>query len=224
MRCSQRCPTGLGTRPLISGRHSRTGTGARCFRFKGNGDRMDETRDGSNRQVCTPGVLRRSASLRHSQPERGAQVTSDLSDLAESWQMWTGRAGMADATVGVGEDGEGALFRSDDEAYELRHANGWWVLDEIDDRGRRYTDTARFSTIALAHEYLVWRWSSIARTALGAKQLGPYFHSLGMNPNVDAVCPCRSCELRGVAPSGWRGTPTDLQRCDVQSDSRVADE
>ncbi|MCX2934248.1 hypothetical protein ORI20_28670 [Mycobacterium sp. CVI_P3] len=119
-------------------------------------------------------------------------MTTDFSDLAASWQLWAGRAGMTDATVEGGEGGESILFKSDDEAYELRHDDGWWVIDEIDDRGRRYTDTARFSTITLAHKFLVWRWASTTRTALGAKQLGPYFHSLGMNQDVDPVPAART--------------------------------
>lgn len=114
-------------------------------------------------------------------------MTFDFSDLAASWRLWTGRAGIADATVTTREDGESILFKSDDEAYELRRDDGWWVVDEIDDRGKRYADTARFSTIALAHKFLLWRWASTTRTALGAKQLGPRYHSVGMNPTVDAV-------------------------------------
>lgn len=114
-------------------------------------------------------------------------MTSNFSDLAESWRFWTGRAGIADATVTIGADGESLVFTSDDEAYELRRDDGWWVLDEIDDRGKRYVDTARFSTVALAHKFLLWRWASTTRTALGAKQLGPLYHSLGMNPTVNPI-------------------------------------
>lgn len=114
-------------------------------------------------------------------------MTVDFSDLAASWRFWTGRAGIADATATPGNDGQSMLFKSDDEAYDLRHHDDWWVVDEIDDRGKRYSGTAQFSTITLADKFLVWRWASTTRTALGAKQLGPHFHSLGMNPTVNVI-------------------------------------
>lgn len=114
-------------------------------------------------------------------------MTVNFTDLAASFRSWTDRAGMANATVATSEGGQGMLFKSDDEAYELRHDDGWWVVDEIDDRGRRYADTGHFSTIGLAQKYLLWRWASTARTALGAKQLGANYHSLGMNAKVDGL-------------------------------------
>lgn len=135
-------------------------------------------------------------------------MTTDFSDLAASWHLWTGRAGMANVSVKTGEEGESILFRSDDEAYELRRDDGWWVIDEIDDRGRRYDDTARFSSIALVHKFLMWRWASTARTALGAKQLGPYFHSLGMNPIVDAVPAARADFVEMHFADGMAVLPT----------------
>ncbi len=76
------------------------------------------------------------------------------------------------------------LFKSDDQSFHLRRDRNWWTVDEVDDRGQRYNETAKFSTFELAEIYLIWSWASVTRTAIGAKQLGYDLHSQGMKPGV----------------------------------------
>ncbi|OBB36144.1 hypothetical protein A5752_17335 [Mycobacterium sp. 852002-51961_SCH5331710] len=45
----------------------------------------------------------------------------------------------------------------------------------------------------------MWKWASVSRSAVGAKQLGAYLHSLGPAPGVEIVQTDREhvVELRG---------------------------
>ncbi|OBK80578.1 hypothetical protein A5650_04755 [Mycobacterium sp. 1164985.4] len=67
----------------------------------------------------------------------------------------------------------------------MRHDADWWVVDKVDDRGQPQNDIAKFSDFGLAERFLTWRWSSVTRSAIGAKQLGVQLQSLGMASGVD---------------------------------------
>lgn len=81
--------------------------------------------------------------------------------------------------VSVSEAHEDCLirFKSADESVCLGQEGTWWVIDEVDDRGKRYDYTARFSTFELAEKYLIWTWGSVARSVLRAEQLGVRLNS-----------------------------------------------
>ncbi|MGV0715894.1 hypothetical protein ABQE93_10850 [Mycolicibacterium sp. XJ662] len=79
------------------------------------------------------------------------------------------------------------LFTSDDQSFHLRRDTDWWVVDKVDDRNQRHNGLAKFSTLDLAEKYLIWRWSSVTRSAIGAQPLGPQLQSLGTAPNVDTI-------------------------------------
>lgn len=115
-------------------------------------------------------------------------MSVDFSALSASWAEWSNLAGLAHVATSIAHHGSAVDFASSDGSFHLEQDNGWWVLDEVDERGQRYEGTARFSTFDLAQKYLVWRWASIARSALGAPQLGRRLQSLGVNPGV-AVLP-----------------------------------
>ncbi|MFA4083612.1 hypothetical protein [Mycobacteroides salmoniphilum] len=106
---------------------------------------------------------------------------ADFSRLSKDWTEWSNWMRMTKVAV-VGENGQDlAGFVSDDGSFYLRQDNGWWILDETDDRGHRYADTASFSNFELAEKYLVWRWT---RTVTNAPELGPELYARGMNPDV----------------------------------------
>jgi hypothetical protein len=109
---------------------------------------------------------------------------ADFSRLSANWIDWTSIAGMTHVSETTDCTDCQILFKSDDQSFHLRREDDWWAVDEVDDRGRRYNDTARFSTFELAEIYLIWSWASVTRTAIGAKQLGSYLHSQGMEPGV----------------------------------------
>lgn len=91
---------------------------------------------------------------------------------------------MANVSVAAaGDDGE-IGFTSDDQSFYLRNDNGWWVIDVVNDRGRRYNDIAKFSSFNLAEKFLIWRWGSTMRDVLGAKILGPQLYALGHSGDV----------------------------------------
>ncbi len=127
----------------------------------------------------------------------------DFSRLTRNWWEWTSLARMS--RVSVSEDcGDCQIsFKSDDQAFHLREDGAWWTVDEVDDRGKRYAATAKFSTFDLVETYLIWNWASVTRSAIGAKQLGRELHALGMAPNVEILPTEREyfVELRGSAGS-----------------------
>ncbi|MGV9797133.1 hypothetical protein ACWDTP_03610 [Mycobacterium sp. NPDC003449] len=109
---------------------------------------------------------------------------TDFSRLSENWVEWTSLARMTHISIDTEPDDSQIHFKSDDQSFDLRHEGGWWVVDKVDDRGQRHNGLAKFSTFTLAEKYLIWRWSSVTRSAIGANQLGARLHALGMNPNV----------------------------------------
>ncbi|MDG5481312.1 hypothetical protein [Mycolicibacterium gadium] len=111
----------------------------------------------------------------------------DFSYLSENWFKWTSLAGMS--RVAISEECADCqiFFKSDDQSFHLRRNGHWWTVDAVDDRGKRYSATAGFSSFALAEVYLIWRWASVTRSAVGAKQLGREFHALGMSPSVEVL-------------------------------------
>ena len=91
---------------------------------------------------------------------------------------------MANVSVSPVEDGNAIGFTSDDQSFYLRNDDGWWTIDVVNDRGRRYNDTAKFSTFDLAEKFLIWRWGSTMRDVLGAKIFGPALYKSGRSADV----------------------------------------
>jgi hypothetical protein len=113
--------------------------------------------------------------------------TPDYSYLANDWVYWSALALLVDAYSSTECDDCEILFASKDYSVHLRRDEDWWVIDTVDDRGQRSDDTAKFSNYDLAEKYLVWMWSSAARSNIRANRLGPKIYSLGMAPNVEAI-------------------------------------
>ena len=106
--------------------------------------------------------------------------------------------GISGVTVSTDCDDCDIAFLSDDNSVHLHHNDGWWTVDTVSDRGSRYNSIALLSTYELAEKFLVWRWASVARTAMGARQLGAQLHSEGPMPGVEVVTTSRDhfVELR----------------------------
>jgi hypothetical protein len=134
----------------------------------------------------------------------------DFSRLSTNWVEWTSLARMSRVSVSTECQDCEILFRSDDESFHLREDGDWWVVDKVDDRNQRHNDVARFSTFELAEKYLVWRWSSIARSAIGAKPLGVRLHSLGMAPGVEAIATDREGAVELRSPDGSAIVPRSI--------------
>jgi hypothetical protein len=112
---------------------------------------------------------------------------TEFTKLTSSWVEWTGLARMPGVSVS-NECADCAIsFLSDDQSFHLRREDGWWVVDRVDDRGQRHTDTARFSTFDLVEKYLIWRWASTTRNTLGVASLGPQLYSQGYSNDVQLV-------------------------------------
>ena len=60
---------------------------------------------------------------------------------------------MANVSVAAAGDDGGIGFTSDDQSFYLRNDNGWWAIDVVNDRGRRYNDIAKFSSFNLAEKF-----------------------------------------------------------------------
>lgn len=109
---------------------------------------------------------------------------SNFARLSEHWMKWTRLSRMSNVSASEAVEDCLIRFTSGDESFFLRQEGVWWVIDEVDDRGKRYDDTAKFSTFELAEKYLIWTWGSVARSVLRAEQLGVRLSSLGMAPGV----------------------------------------
>lgn len=94
------------------------------------------------------------------------RVEGDFSRLCACWLSSAPRAGLKHAAVSDALAGHGIRFTSYDYSLHLRHTDGWWVIDTVDDRGQLRRDVARFSTYDLVEKYLIWEWSSLARDGL----------------------------------------------------------
>jgi len=69
----------------------------------------------------------------------------DFSRLAANWFQWTNMAGMTHVSVSTDCDDYQILFTSADESFHLRQDGDWWAIGEVDDRGKQYNNTAKFS-------------------------------------------------------------------------------
>ncbi|ORW09029.1 hypothetical protein AWC14_22210 [Mycobacterium kyorinense] len=82
-------------------------------------------------------------------------------------------------------------FISDDQSFHLRQDDNWWIVDEVDDRNKRYNATATLSTFQLAEKYLIWRWASFTRNALRLEAFGPQLYKQGYSSDV-SLAPAES--------------------------------
>ncbi|OBF98675.1 hypothetical protein A5790_02790 [Mycobacterium sp. 852002-51152_SCH6134967] len=108
----------------------------------------------------------------------------DFSRLSKNWTEWSAKMGMANVSVSPSLDHTEIGFTSDDQSFYLRQEDGWWTVDVVNDRGRRYNDIAKLSTFDLAEIFLVWRWGSTMRDVLGRKMFDPELYSLGRSEDV----------------------------------------
>ena len=109
---------------------------------------------------------------------------ADFDRLSRNWTYWSQRAQLSDISTSTSCDDCAVRFSSNDYSVHLRVNGDSWVVDTVDDRNQRHDDTATFSTYDLAEKYLVWLWSSAARSAVGAPALGPNLYASGFAPGV----------------------------------------
>lgn len=112
---------------------------------------------------------------------------ADYSRLVNNWTYWSSLAHFQNALSSTSCDDCRIRFTSSDYSVHLREEGTRWIIDTVDDRGQRSNDVAKFSSYELVEKYLIWTWSSMARSAIGAKPLGPELYSQGFDPNVDAI-------------------------------------
>lgn len=108
----------------------------------------------------------------------------DFSRLSENWTEWAARVGLSDISVSSDCGDCQILFSSNDYSVHLRNDGAWWVVDTVDDRGRRINADAKFSTFDLAEKYLIWRWVTLARSDLSAGPLGGDLYIQGYAPGI----------------------------------------
>jgi hypothetical protein len=104
--------------------------------------------------------------------------------LASAWHEWAGMTGVPDISISTECTDCQAVFTSREEAYHLRREGDWWVVDRVNDRGRRANNIAKFSNFESAEKFLVWRWGATARTVLGVQALGPELYKRGYSREV----------------------------------------
>lgn len=104
---------------------------------------------------------------------------NEFNKLSTAWIEWTALARLPGLSISTDCPDCQISFISDDQSFHLRQDGDWWIVDRIDDRGKRHDDIAKFSTLGLAEKYLIWRWASFTRTTLGLESLGPRYYSQG---------------------------------------------
>ncbi|MGL5441729.1 MAG: hypothetical protein ACRDDJ_04600, partial [[Mycobacterium] stephanolepidis] len=111
-------------------------------------------------------------------------------------------AGLSNLYVATDRDDCDVYFHSDDNSVYLRRKDDWWVIDTVNDRGKRYNDVASFSEFDLAEKFLIWQWASFARSAIGARQLGAELHAQGPMTGVAFTPASRDYFVELHAPTG----------------------
>ena len=133
----------------------------------------------------------------------------DFTRLSENWLYWAELSQLKDLSVSSSCDDCEIEFSSNDSAVHLRRDDIWWIVDTVNDRRQRQNDTARFSAYALAEKYLIWIWSSTARSTLRAPVLGAALYQKGFAPGVETtpvsegVYEVRSPDGRAVLPQPY---------------------
>lgn len=127
---------------------------------------------------------------------------NEFTTLSSAWIEWTGLARMPGVSVSTDCVDCAISFLSDDQSFHLRQEGGWWIVDRVDDRGQRHNDTAKFSTFGLAEKYLIWRWASTTRNALGVDSLGPQLYSQGYSSDVRLVPTENEWRIELRSPAG----------------------
>ena len=95
--------------------------------------------------------------------------------------------GMRNVSVSVERTDCEIAFLSDEGSVHLRHTDGWWAVDTVNDRNQRFDDVAQLSNYELVEKFLMWRWASVVRTATGARQRGAELHAQGPASGVEFV-------------------------------------
>jgi hypothetical protein len=129
-------------------------------------------------------------------------MMTDFSRLSANWSKWSTMTGLRGASVSTDCEDCDILFASDDDSIHLRHNGAWWAIDSVNDRGRRYNDIALLSTFDLVEKFLIWRWGSLARTVIGARQLGAELHSQGPMAAVEFAKTSRDHYVELRTPGG----------------------
>lgn len=109
----------------------------------------------------------------------------DYSRLVRNWTRWAMLSGLTNVYTECDHDGAEILFHSSDNSIYLRRLNGnWWSVDSVNERGKRLNDIAQFSSYSLVEKFLTWRWASLGRSAVGARQLGAELQKKGRADGV----------------------------------------
>jgi hypothetical protein len=111
----------------------------------------------------------------------------DFSHLSESWAEWAVMSGLRGVSAATDCDDCQIVFGSDEYSYHLRTEEDWWVIDTVDERGRRKNADVKLSTFALLEKYLIWRWITAARSSLSSGPLGADLYRQGYAPPVEVT-------------------------------------
>jgi hypothetical protein len=111
----------------------------------------------------------------------------DLSRLSTNWLRWAPGMGGGSITVSTDCSDCVALFSTDDYSVHLRNERDWWIVDTVNDRGRRRNGAAKLSNFDLTERYLIWDWATTARSDLASGSLGADLAKQGYAPGVSVT-------------------------------------
>jgi hypothetical protein len=112
---------------------------------------------------------------------------TDFSRLSRLWIEWAPFYSSSGGTVSMNCVDCDILFSSSDYSVHLRNDGNWWLIDTVNDRGRRVDGEAKLSTFGLTEKYLIWQWASLANSRLASGALGFDLYKRGYAADVDIV-------------------------------------
>ncbi|WP_131809569.1 hypothetical protein [Mycolicibacter sinensis] len=129
-------------------------------------------------------------------------MTDKFARLSRAWTEWANLARLRGVSVSLDGAKAEATFIADDESFHLGRDGEWWVVDKTDDRGKHYAAIAKFSDFELLEKYLIWRWSSTARSAFALESLGPPLYKMGFSSDVTVTPTGDEWETEIKSPAG----------------------
>lgn len=129
-------------------------------------------------------------------------MTPDFTRLTRNWIQWAALGQLDNAAVSTTCADCTILFSSQGYSVHLRHDDDRWVVDTVDDRGRRTHAAATLSSYPLCETYLIWMWASMARTVLRAPILGLQLYASGFDAGVETR-PISDGIIELRSPDGW---------------------
>lgn len=125
----------------------------------------------------------------------------DFSRLSSAWVEWNDLCRIPASVVTDCLDCQ-ISFASDEQSFHLHEGQDWWTVDRVNDRGRRFDNTAMLSNFGLVEKYLIWNWASFARIVLGLPLCEPQLYKQGYSSEIRVSPTANQWRDELISPAG----------------------